>query len=274
MKILTIEKRYYVGGFLDGDGSFFATCKRYCLKYKNWIRVSIGFYQNKRYCWFLTGLQKGLQCGSIIWLVESVRRSLFFHSHLANISLSITTIGRHVRLIILLVIRRIWLFTILWGMWKYYLARRFGPPITIFSLPSNTYDCYLANISLSITMIGRHVRLIILLYLRRIGLVTILWGLVYNTYKIDSCRHFASTHTSSRRIGGGCDCSSPFGHYAATNNLARIPHSPLKGNGNTFWHEHSDVTRTRIVCWLGINSFSPCRGRSDADRTPQSWRHG
>lgn len=66
MKNLTIEKRYYIAGFLDGDGSIFAQLVRGTdLKYKNRIRVSIGFYQNKRYSWFLTGLQKDLKCGSI-----------------------------------------------------------------------------------------------------------------------------------------------------------------------------------------------------------------
>ena len=35
------------------------------LKYNYRIRVSIGFYQNKRYNWFLKKLQKDLKCGTI-----------------------------------------------------------------------------------------------------------------------------------------------------------------------------------------------------------------
>ena len=66
MKTLTIEERHYLAGFLDGDGSIFAQLVRgNDLKYKYRIRVSIGFYQNKRYNWFLKKLQKDLKCGSI-----------------------------------------------------------------------------------------------------------------------------------------------------------------------------------------------------------------
>ena len=66
MKKLTTEKRYYLAGFLDADGSIFAQLVRgNDLKYKYRIRVSIGFYQNKRSIWFLTNLQKELKCGSI-----------------------------------------------------------------------------------------------------------------------------------------------------------------------------------------------------------------
>ena len=66
MKNLTTEERFYLAGFLDADGSIFAQLVRGNeLKYKYRIRVSIGFYQNKRYSWFLTKLQKDLKCGSI-----------------------------------------------------------------------------------------------------------------------------------------------------------------------------------------------------------------
>ena len=66
MKELTAEERFYLAGFLDGDGSIFAQLIRGKeLKYKYRIRVSIGFYQNKRYSWFLKKLQKDLKCGNI-----------------------------------------------------------------------------------------------------------------------------------------------------------------------------------------------------------------
>ena len=66
MKTLTAEERYYLAGFLDADGSLFAQLVRgNDLKYQYRIRVSIGFYQNKRYSWFLTNLRKKLKCGSI-----------------------------------------------------------------------------------------------------------------------------------------------------------------------------------------------------------------
>ena len=66
MKTLTTEERSYLAGFLDADGSLFAQLVRgKDLKYRYRIRVSIGFYQNKRYRWFLTNLQKDLKCGSI-----------------------------------------------------------------------------------------------------------------------------------------------------------------------------------------------------------------
>lgn len=64
MKILTTEERHYIAGFLDGDGAISAqiVCGN-DLKYKFRIRVSIGFYQNKRYRWFLLKLHKQLKCG-------------------------------------------------------------------------------------------------------------------------------------------------------------------------------------------------------------------
>ncbi len=66
MKELTAEERFYLAGFLDADGSIFAQLVRGNeLKYKYRIRVSIGFYQNKRNSWFLKKLQKDLKCGSI-----------------------------------------------------------------------------------------------------------------------------------------------------------------------------------------------------------------
>jgi hypothetical protein len=68
MKPLTTEERHYLAGFLDADGSgsiFAQLVRGDDLKYKYRIRVSIGFYQNKRYNWFLENLQKDLKCGSI-----------------------------------------------------------------------------------------------------------------------------------------------------------------------------------------------------------------
>ena len=66
MKPLTTEERHYLAGFLDADGSIFAQLVRGDdFKYKYRIRVSIGFYKNKRYNWFLENLQKDLKCGSI-----------------------------------------------------------------------------------------------------------------------------------------------------------------------------------------------------------------
>ena len=66
MKELTAKERFYLAGFLDADGSIFAQIVRgNDLKYNYRIRVSIGFYQNKRYNWFLKKLQKDLKCGSI-----------------------------------------------------------------------------------------------------------------------------------------------------------------------------------------------------------------
>ena len=66
MKELTAEERFYLAGFLDADGSIFAQIVRgNDLKYNYRIRVSIGFYQNKRYNWFFKKLQKDLKCGSI-----------------------------------------------------------------------------------------------------------------------------------------------------------------------------------------------------------------
>lgn len=66
MKILTIKERAYIAGFLDSDGSIFAEIvrgKNY--KYKYRIRLSIGFYQNKKHLWFLSKLAKKLNCGSV-----------------------------------------------------------------------------------------------------------------------------------------------------------------------------------------------------------------
>ena len=66
MKELTPEERSYLAGFLDADGSIFAQIVRgNDLKYQFRIRVSIGFYQNKRYNWFLKKLQKDFKCGRI-----------------------------------------------------------------------------------------------------------------------------------------------------------------------------------------------------------------
>lgn len=66
MKNLTTEEKFYLAGFLDADGSIFAQLVRgNDLKYKYRIRVSVGFYQNKRHKWFLQKLQKDLKCGSL-----------------------------------------------------------------------------------------------------------------------------------------------------------------------------------------------------------------
>ena len=64
MKKLTVEERYYIAGFLDGDGSIFAQIiqgKAY--KYNFRIRVSIGFYQKKDKHWFMLKLKKCLKYG-------------------------------------------------------------------------------------------------------------------------------------------------------------------------------------------------------------------
>ena len=66
MKILTPQERAYLAGFLDADGSLFAQIVRgkdYAYHFR--IRLSIGFYQNKKYSWFFTNLQKDLKCGSL-----------------------------------------------------------------------------------------------------------------------------------------------------------------------------------------------------------------
>ena len=77
MKELTAEERFYLAGFLDADGSIFAQIVRgNDLKYNYRIRVSIGFYQNKRYNWFLKKLQKDLKCGSIRTKTDGVSEYL------------------------------------------------------------------------------------------------------------------------------------------------------------------------------------------------------
>ena len=63
---LTIEEKYYIGGFLDGDGSIFAQIvydKNSRYKFK--IRISIGFYQKKSKHWFVLKLKKILKHGYI-----------------------------------------------------------------------------------------------------------------------------------------------------------------------------------------------------------------
>lgn len=66
MKQLNTQRRAYLAGFLDGDGSIFAQIvAAKDMKYKYRIRVSIGFYQHKRYKWFLQQIQKDLKCGSL-----------------------------------------------------------------------------------------------------------------------------------------------------------------------------------------------------------------
>ena len=66
MKKLTVEKKNYIAGFLDGDGSIFAqiiTDKN--SKYGFKIRVSIGFYQQKEKHWFMVKLKKLFKYGSL-----------------------------------------------------------------------------------------------------------------------------------------------------------------------------------------------------------------
>ena len=63
---LTTKEKYYIGGFLDGDGSIFAQIiydenSRYKFK----IRISIGFYQKKSNHWFILKLKKILKHGYI-----------------------------------------------------------------------------------------------------------------------------------------------------------------------------------------------------------------
>ena len=66
MKQLTAEEKFYIAGFLDGDGSIFAQMVRSNdYKYKYRIRISIGFYQNKKHRWFLMKLKNKLNCGTI-----------------------------------------------------------------------------------------------------------------------------------------------------------------------------------------------------------------
>ncbi len=63
---LTREERFYIAGFLDGDGCINAQIiqrKDYVLKYQ--IRVSITFFQKTKRLNFLQWLQKKIGCGTI-----------------------------------------------------------------------------------------------------------------------------------------------------------------------------------------------------------------
>ena len=63
---LTNEKKSYIAGFLDGNGSIFAQIiKNPDLKYGFGIRVSIGFYQKKTKHWFILRLKKILKYGYV-----------------------------------------------------------------------------------------------------------------------------------------------------------------------------------------------------------------
>lgn len=63
---LKIEDLAYIAGFLDADGSILTQIvKGPTYKYKHRIRISIIFYQKKKYNWFLIGLQKQLKKGTI-----------------------------------------------------------------------------------------------------------------------------------------------------------------------------------------------------------------
>jgi hypothetical protein len=66
MTDLTREDLAYIAGFLDGDGSILAQIvKGSAYKYKHRIRVSVVFYQKRRYHWFLIWLKNKLKMGNI-----------------------------------------------------------------------------------------------------------------------------------------------------------------------------------------------------------------
>lgn len=58
-KNLTALDKAYIAGFLDGDGSIMVQIVRdNTRKFKFYIRVSIGFYQNTKHHWFVLWLQE------------------------------------------------------------------------------------------------------------------------------------------------------------------------------------------------------------------------
>jgi hypothetical protein len=66
MNRLSEVTKFYIAGFLDGDGCINAQIvKRADYKLKFQIRVYVSFYQKTRHHWFLIWLQKNLEYGSI-----------------------------------------------------------------------------------------------------------------------------------------------------------------------------------------------------------------
>lgn len=66
MSSLTREDLAYIAGFLDADGSILTQIVRgSAYKYKHRIRISLVFYQKKRYHWFLIWLRGKLKMGNI-----------------------------------------------------------------------------------------------------------------------------------------------------------------------------------------------------------------
>jgi hypothetical protein len=66
MNKLSEATKYYIAGFLDGDGCINAQIvKRDDYKLKFQIRVYVSFYQKTKHHWFLIWLQKNLEYGSI-----------------------------------------------------------------------------------------------------------------------------------------------------------------------------------------------------------------
>ena len=66
MNKLSEATKYYIAGFLDGDGCINAQIvKRDDYKLKFQIKVYVSFYQKTKHHWFLIWLQKNLEYGSI-----------------------------------------------------------------------------------------------------------------------------------------------------------------------------------------------------------------
>ena len=66
MKRLSEVTKFYIAGFLDGDGCINAQIvKRADYKLKFQIKVYVSFYQKTKHHWFLIWLQKNLEYGSI-----------------------------------------------------------------------------------------------------------------------------------------------------------------------------------------------------------------
>ena len=66
MNKLSEVTKFYIAGFLDGDGCINAQIvKRADYKLKFQIRVYVSFYQKTRHHWFLIWLQKNLEYGNI-----------------------------------------------------------------------------------------------------------------------------------------------------------------------------------------------------------------
>ena len=66
MNKLSEATKYYIAGFLDGDGCINAQIvKRADYKLKFQIKVYVSFYQKTKHHWFLIWLHKNLEYGSI-----------------------------------------------------------------------------------------------------------------------------------------------------------------------------------------------------------------